>query len=157
MIFDAFRYVVYLRASYTTNYMKDRFQKKKDLTDNKSCFMKCGSLLKTLIVYGVVAAFLIPMGMELYSKLTKDGKSAFEDEYEIITTKSKDGKKTDMTAEEIKQRAVDEENERLAKFNQKMKDSKAEMGINDDEDEDYMDYDDEDDNYGDTGPENDEL
>jgi len=117
--------------------MKERFQKKKDATDNQSCLAKCGSLLKTLIVYGIVAAFMIPLFYEIYTKLTQDGKSNLEDEYEIITTKSKDGSKTDMTPEEMGQRAGEEEAERLFKFAKKMQETEQEMGIYE-EDEDYM-------------------
>ena len=67
-MFDAYRYVVYLRALYTTSYMTDRFTKKKQAEDGRSCISKCGSLVKTLIVYGVVAAFMIPLIYETYSK-----------------------------------------------------------------------------------------
>ena len=65
-VYDAFRYVVYMRTSFTSKYMTDRFQKKKEIKENRSCLSKCGSMLKTLIVFGVVAGFTIPLLYELY-------------------------------------------------------------------------------------------
>lgn len=106
-IFDSYRYVVYLRALYTTNYMTERFTKKKQVEDGRSCIAKCGSLIKTLLIYGVVAAFMIPLIYELYQKLTSNGKSAIFDglDDEIVTTKGK----SDMTPEEIAQHAAEME------------------------------------------------
>ena len=80
---------------------------------------------------------MIPLFYEIYTKLTQDGKSNLEDEYEIITTKSKDGSKAEMTPEEMGQRAGEEEAERLFKFAKKMQETEQEMGIYE-EDEDYM-------------------
>lgn len=100
-VFDAYRYVVYLRSKYTTEYMTNRFQKKKEVEQGRSCISKCGSLLKTLIVYGIVAAVMIPSIYEIYTKLTNDGKSALVEDHEIITTSKKD-----LTPEEIAERAA---------------------------------------------------
>lgn len=75
-----------MRGSETTKYLKDRYAKKKEVADNKSCLSKCGSMLKTIIVFGVVAAVGIPMLYELYTKFMNDGQKP-QTEYEIITTK----------------------------------------------------------------------
>ena len=77
--------------------MTDRFRKKKEVEQGRSCISKCGSLLKTLIIYGIVAALMIPSIYEIYNKLMNDGKSAITVDDEIITTKGK----SDMTPEEI--------------------------------------------------------
>ena len=58
-----------MRARDTTSYMKERFQKKKEAKEGRSCIAKCGSLLKTLFVYGIVALFLIPIIYETYNKI----------------------------------------------------------------------------------------
>ena len=79
--------------------MTDRFRKKKEVEQGRSCVSKCGSLLKTLIVYGIVAAVMIPSIYELYNKLMNDGKTTLITDDEIITTRGKG--KGDMTPEEI--------------------------------------------------------
>ena len=72
---------------------------------------------------------MIPSIYEIYNKLMHDGKSALVTDEEIITTK---GKK-DMTPEELAQRAAEDEAERMAEFDRKMKEKEEEMGIQDDE------------------------
>ena len=74
---------------------------------------------------------MIPSIYELYNKLMNDGKSALVTDDEIITTKGKG----DMTPEEIAQRAAEEEAERMAEFERKMKEKEEEMGIQDDDDQ----------------------
>ena len=69
--------------------MKERFQKKKDVEEGRSCVSKCGTLLKTLIVWAIVAAFMIPMIYELYNKWMNNGKTALIEDFETITTKDK--------------------------------------------------------------------
>ena len=85
--------------------------------------------MKTLIIYGIVAAVMIPSIYEIYNKLMNDGKSALVTDEEIITTKGKG----DMTPEEIAQRAAEDEAERMAEFDRKMREKEEEMGIQDDE------------------------
>ena len=72
---------------------------------------------------------MIPSIYEIYNKLMNDGKSALVTDDEVITTKGKG----DMTPEEIAQRAAEDEAERMAEFDRKMREKEEEMGIQDDE------------------------
>ena len=70
---------------------------KKEEEKGRSCLSKCGSLIKTLIMYGIVAAVLIPMLYETYHKFMKTGNSLRDQEYETVNMQSKE----DMTTEDI--------------------------------------------------------
>ena len=64
---------------------------------------KCGSLLKTLFVYGMVALFLVPVIYETYNKIAT-GKSSADADYELINTRNAAGERETMTPEEMAKR-----------------------------------------------------
>ena len=100
-VFEAYKYVLYNRIKDTKAFMKQRLLDKKKATEERSCISKCGSLIKTLIVYSVVAAFVIPAIYEIYTKLINDGKGNLDQDYETVTY----GDKEDLTPEDIAKRA----------------------------------------------------
>ena len=65
---------------------------------------KCGSLLKTMFVYGMVALFLIPVIYETYNKIVT-GQSSMDKDYELINTRGADGERQTLTPEEMAKRA----------------------------------------------------
>ena len=73
--FNAYKYVIYKRSRKTVEYMRNLYQKRKEAQDNRSCLGKCGSMIKSLIVYAIVAVILIPALYELYNKAMDNGKS----------------------------------------------------------------------------------
>ena len=64
---------------------------------------KCGSLLKTLFVYGMVALFLVPVIYETYNKIVT-GQSSADKEYELINTRGATGERETLTPEEMAKR-----------------------------------------------------
>ena len=129
IIFAAFKYIIYRRGTDTVNYMKERYKKKEEEKKGASCLSKCGSLLKTLIIYSVAAALIIPFIFETYNKVMNKGKGTLDQDFDTVST-SREGR---LTPEEIAKRAQDREREREEAFEAKMQAFEEEMGINDDQ------------------------
>ena len=109
--------------------MKDRYKSKVEEQKGRSCLSKCGSLIKTLIVYAVAAAFIIPFIYETYTKVTNKGQGTLDQDFETVNMREE---KERLTPEEIAKRAQDREREREEAFEAKMQAFEEEMGINDD-------------------------
>ena len=130
-VFEAYKYIIWLRQSATTKFYKERDNKQKTIVNERSKIAKCGSLMKTLIVYCIIAAFAIPMLKETYHKAVGDGQSIRDYENDIITI-DKEGKDS-MSKEDIAKRAQEREAEEMRKFDEKMRKMEEEMGINEDQ------------------------
>ena len=73
----------------------------KEIEKGRSCIDKCGSLLKTLIVYTVVALFLIPIFYETYNRLMHKEKSVIDGDYDTVSSGFNGNSNQDMSPEEI--------------------------------------------------------
>ena len=71
-MFAAYKWVIGKRKNETFNYMKSRIDEKKQADKDRSCMAKCGSLIKTMMIYGTVAAVVIPMIYSLYTSMKAD-------------------------------------------------------------------------------------
>lgn len=91
-----------MRIHYTTEFLTKRMEAKNEVIKGRSCIGKCGSMIKTLIIWAVVAVFLIPALVEMYNKVSNNGKSISEQEFETINAKRDSGP---MTPEDIAKRA----------------------------------------------------
>lgn len=98
----AFQYIIWMRIHYTTEFLTKRYNEKNEVIKGRSCIGKCGSMIKTLIIWAVVAVFLIPALVEMYNKVSNNGKSISEQEFETINAKRDSGP---MTPEDIAKRA----------------------------------------------------
>ena len=83
--------------------MRKRQEEKNSEKNNRSCFSKCGSLIRTLIVWAVIAAFAIPAFIEIYHKFVDDGESVLDAEYDTVNMKDEYDKPS--SPEDIAKRA----------------------------------------------------
>ena len=95
--------MLYKRSQDLISYMKQRQANKAEEKKNRGFVTKCGSLVKTLLVWASVASVGIPALIEMYHKLMGDGQSITEAEYETINMRDMDDKPT--TPEDIAKRA----------------------------------------------------
>ena len=124
-ILHSYKYVLYKRSTDMVGYMKKRYEQKTAEKNNRSCMSKCGSLIKTLFVWGVVASTAIPALIEIYHKLMDDGQSMMDKEYETVNMRDEDIKPS--SPEDIARRAQEAEAQRDAEFAAKMKATEEEI------------------------------
>lgn len=101
-ILRSYKYVLFTRSNDLCTHLRRRQDNITSKKNNQSCITKCGSLLKTLFFYCVIAAFLIPALYEIYNKLMDNGKAISEQDYDTVNMGSgRDG----MKPEDIAKRA----------------------------------------------------
>jgi hypothetical protein len=93
---------------------------------NTSCIVKCGSLLKTLLIYGIVAGIVCSIGYQRYKDL-ENAKDAAENLQDIVITE-----KERLTPQEIAKRAKEAEKARDKAFEEKMRAYEQQMDTDDD-------------------------
>jgi hypothetical protein len=92
---------------------------------NTSCIVKCGSLLKTLLIYGIVAGIVCSIGYQRYKDL-ENAKDAAENLQDIVITE-----KERLTPQEIAKRAKEAEKARDKAFEEKMRAYEQQMDTDD--------------------------
>ena len=65
--FAAYKWIILSRKRETYIYMTSKIEEKKKVEKDRSFLQKCGSLIKTIMIYGTVAAVVIPMIYSLYT------------------------------------------------------------------------------------------
>ena len=101
--FDSYQYVLELRKAEMLQSTKTRYAKIKDEKDKKTYASKCFSLLKALVIYGIVLGIVALIAVKRYEELQKTQEAA-ENIHETVTMP-----KEPMTPEEIKKAAMEEE------------------------------------------------
>ena len=71
-IFAGYKWVIGKRKAETYGYMSGRIEANKKAAKDRSCIAKCGSLIKTMMIYGTVAAVVIPLIYTLYTASKAD-------------------------------------------------------------------------------------
>jgi len=105
-VLESYKYVVYLRATSTTEFLTKKATLVKEVEKGRSCIAKCGSLIKTLMVYAIVACFLIPILYETFNRLMNKDKSVLDADYDTVNSGfNSKGTKKQLTPEEMAQRA----------------------------------------------------
>ena len=66
-IFAGYKWVIGKRKAETYGYMAGRIEANKKADKDRSCVQKCGSLVKTMMIYGTVAGVVIPILYSLYT------------------------------------------------------------------------------------------
>ena len=95
--------MLYKRSQDLISYMRQRQATKAEEKKNRGCLTKCGSLVKTLLVWAAMASVGIPALIEMYHKFMGDGQSITEAEYDTVNMKDMEDKPS--TPEDIARRA----------------------------------------------------
>lgn len=84
LTFKAYQYVIFRRANDTIRYIREKMSLEKKAKEGRSCLMKCGSMMKTFMVFAIVAAMVVPGIIETYNKVYKTGNAMSEQEYDTV-------------------------------------------------------------------------
>jgi len=76
--------VIFRRANDTIRYIREKMSIEKKAKEGRSCLMKCGSMLKTFMVFAIVAAMVVPGIIETYHKVYKTGNAMADQEYDTV-------------------------------------------------------------------------
>ena len=83
-ILRSYKYVLFRRQTDLVTHLRKRQDTINVVKNNRSCLSKCGSLLKTLIFYCVIAAVLIPALYEITNKFFDTGNAISDQEFETV-------------------------------------------------------------------------
>ena len=97
-MFEAYKWVIGKRKHETFTYMSARIERSKKAENARSTAAKCGSLVKTLFIYGTVVAFMSPVLWGLYQGFTSAAEERMQQKPEHI-------KKAEEWINEEKERA----------------------------------------------------
>jgi hypothetical protein len=117
-VFDSFTYCVQVRKEMTIKFLTDHYKKVNEENKRRSMISKTGGLIKTLIVYGVVAFIL---GTAVYSRYMEIYHPESTETIEVKRIKAKS--KMTPTGEELARMAKEREEQEAAqrrKFEQEI-------------------------------------